>query len=210
MELIIPTKWDDVTIEMYIKLRPVLEVEQDPVTKAINMLTVLTDKKRKDIMNLTIPQYYKVLEKMKFLETEIPTKLNAKRFKVGKENYEFMLDAKEMLFGEYVSIMEIMQKASEDEGIMFDNLHKILTVICRPVEKKWFKWKPVKMDNSLIYKTQDNLLKNMSISLAYPIAFFFYTRYPSLMQTIKTFLVQEAVVKMKEAKTLLVDGDGSA
>ena len=44
MKVTIPTSWNDITLEMYIKLKPILETEQEPVTKVINILCTLTGK----------------------------------------------------------------------------------------------------------------------------------------------------------------------
>jgi hypothetical protein len=97
--------------------------------------------------------------------------------------------------------MEIMQKASENDAILFDNLHKILTVIFRPIDKKYgLLWKSKKMNGKVIRETADNILKNMSIADAYPIAVFFCNRYPDLMQTIKTSLTEEAEKIVTEVK----------
>lgn len=174
MEVTIPTSWNDITIEMYIKLKPVLETEQEPVTKIINTLCILTDKKREDVENITLPDYKLLLKKMSFLNTELPKEIKKKRIKLNNQWYEWKWDAKNMLFGEYISIMEIMQKASENDAILFDNLHKILTVIFRPIDKKYgLLWKSKKMNGKVIRETADNILKNMSIADAYPIAVFF-------------------------------------
>tara|TARA_R100001530_G_scaffold120583_1_gene87880 strand:+ start:307 stop:966 length:660 start_codon:yes stop_codon:yes gene_type:complete len=201
MEVTIPTSWNDITIEMYIKLKPVLETEQEPVTKIINTLCILTDKKREDVENITLPDYKLLLKKMSFLNTELPKEIKKKRIKLNNQWYEWKWDAKNMLFGEYISIMEIMQKASENDAILFDNLHKILTVIFRPIDKKYgLLWKSKKMNGKVIRETADNILKNMSIADAYPIAVFFCNRYPDLMQTIKTSLTEEAEKIVTEVK----------
>ena len=36
MKVTIPTSWNDITIEMYIKLKPVLETEQEQITRVIS------------------------------------------------------------------------------------------------------------------------------------------------------------------------------
>ena len=201
MEVIIPTSWKDITIEMYIKLRPVLAVEQEPITKIINILCVLTGKKREIIKDISLPEYHNLMKKMSFLNTEIPKKLNTKRIKVNEDWYEWKMDAKNMLFGEYISIMEIMQKSTDNDDVIFENLHKLLTVICRPVKRRYrLFWKPIKMDGELIRKTSTNFYKNMSIADAYPVIVFFCNRYPELMKVIKTSLNKKAEGLIKEVK----------
>ena len=201
MEVTIPTSWKDITIEMYIKLRPVLAVEQEPITKIINILCVLTGKKREIIKDISLPEYHNLMKKMSFINKEIPKTLGKKRIKVDDDWYEWKMEAKNMLFGEYISIMEIMQKSADNEDIIFENLHKLLTVICRPVKRRYgLFWKTIKMDGELIRKTSTNFYKNMSIADAYPIAVFFCSRYPELMRVIKTSLNEKAEGLIKEVK----------
>mgnify|MGYP003645482064 CR=1 FL=1 len=201
MKVTIPTSWNDITIEMYIKLKPVLETEQEPITRVINLLCILTGKKREEVQDITLPDYKMLLDKMSFLNTELPKDLRKKRIKLNGQWYEWKLDAKNMLFGEYISVMEIMQKASDNEAVLFNNLHKILTVIFRPVEKKYgMLWKSSKVDGEKIRETSENILKHMSIADAYPIAVFFCNRYPDLMKAIKTSLKEKAEKIVKEVK----------
>jgi len=186
---------------MYIKLKPVLETEQEPITRVINLLCILTGKKREEVQDITLPDYKMLLDKMSFLNTELPKDLRKKRIKLNGQWYEWKLDAKNMLFGEYISVMEIMQKASDNEAVLFNNLHKILTVIFRPVEKKLgVIWKSSKVDGEKIRETSENILKHMSIADAYPIAVFFCSRYPDLMKAIKTSLKEKAEKIVTEVK----------
>jgi len=211
MEITIPTKWEDVTIGNYINLRPVLNSKLNPIERVVNILAVLTGQKRDLIKNISLDQYKSIKKKMSFLETELPNKLTKKRFKIGGQYYEFKLDAKKLLFGEYINNMEILQNAKDDEEAIFNNLHHILTTICRPVKKTLFGWKHIKVDADILRKTADNFLNNMPITIAYPIGVFFYSHSEDLTKAIKTCLIQEAEKMTKEAKQeldLVKDGDG--
>lgn len=211
MEIKIPTSWDDITLGQYIELRPILQTEQEDVTRMINILCVLTGKKREEIKEVTIPDFHKLVKKMSFLNEPLPKELKKKRFLVGGKWYEFKIDAKKMLFGEYISVMEILQQAGDNEDVLFNNLHKILTVICRPVYKTMFGFKTMDIDGEKIRETADNFYKNMPITIAYPIGVFFYLRYPNLTRVIKTSLMEEAKKQIKEVKTdLAKDGVGLA
>ena len=166
MEVTIPTCWDDITLEKYIKLRPVLQTEQTPIQRVINILCVLTGEKREVVKDIKLDDYNKILSKMEFLNTELPKEIKGKRFEVGGKHYEFSFDAKKLLFGEYISAMEMLQDAQTNEEVIFNNLPKILTTICRPVEKKWLGWRDIKLDGELIRETVDNFYKNMPITIA--------------------------------------------
>ena len=146
-----------------------------------------------------------LLKKMEFLNTELPKELRKKRIKLNNQWYEWKLDAKNMLFGEYISVMEIMQKASNNEAVLFNNLHKILTVIFRPIEKRYgMLWRSMQVNGEKIRETSDNILKHMSIADAYPIAVFFCNRYPTLIEIIQTSTVEKAKKTIKEVKKELM------
>ena len=213
MEITIPTSWQDITIGQYIKLRPVLKAELNPIERVINILAVLTNQKKEVIKNIPLSQYKVIKEKMNFLETEIPKQLDKRRFKIGDTFYEFKVDAKKLLFGEYINNMEILQKAANNEEVIYENLHHVLTTICRPVEKKWLRWLEIEVDGELLRKTADNFFNNMPITIAYPIGVFFYNHFQSLTQDIRISLMEKATEMMKEASQemdLVSDGDGGA
>ena len=211
MEITIPTKWSDVTIGNYINLRPVLNSDLQPIERVVNILAVLTGQKRDVIKNISLKQYKSIKKKMSFLETELPKQLKDKRFKIGGQWYEFKVDAKKLLFGEYINSMEILQNSKDDEEAIFNNLHHILTTICRPVKKTIFGWKHIKVDSEILRKTADNFLNNMPMTIAYPIGVFFYTHSEDLTKAIKTCLMEGAEKMTKEAKQeldLANAGDG--
>ena len=211
MEITIPTKWEDVTIGNYINLRPVLNSKLNPIERVVNILAVLTGQKRDVIKNISLKQYKSIKKKMSFLETELPKQLKDKRFKIGGQWYEFKVDAKKLLFGEYINSMEILQNSKDDEEAIFNNLHHILTTICRPVKKTLFGCKHIKVDSEILRKTADNFLNNMPMTIAYPIGVFFYTHSEDLTKAIKTCLMQEAEKMTKEAREeldLVNAGDG--
>ena len=54
MDVTIPTSWKDINIDTYIKLVPVLETEQEDITRVINILCVLTGKKREEIKEIQL------------------------------------------------------------------------------------------------------------------------------------------------------------
>ena len=211
MDITIPTKWEDVTIGNYINLRPVLNSKLNPIERVVNILAVLTGQKRDVIKNISLDQFKSIKKKMSFLETELPNKLKKKRFKIGGQWYEFKVDARKLLFGEYINTMEILQNAKDDQEAIFNNLHHILTTICRPVKKTVFGWKHIKVDSELLRETSDNFLNNMPITIAYPIGVFFYSHSGYLTKIIETSLTDLAKKMTKEAKVeldLLKSGGG--
>ena len=208
MEVTIPTSWEDITLEKYINLRPVLQTEQTDIQRVINILCVLTGEKRQKVMDIKLDDYHKILKKMEFLNTDIPDKLEDKYFEIGGKWYEFKIDAKRLLFGEYIEAMEMLQKAKDNEEIIYSNLPRILTTICRPVKKVKNKFKSIEVNGEIIRETVDNFYKNMPITIAYPIGVFFYRLCPVLTHNTKISLIQKAIKEIKKATAASVKPGG--
>ena len=201
MEITIPTQWSDIMIKDYINLRPVLSEEQgNEATRIINVLCLLSGQKRQEIEQLSIPQYSDLVKKMSFLTEPIPDKVKSNIVKVGKEHYLFSLDPKNILFGEYISVMDILEKAKDNPEVVYNNMHNLLTVICKPIHKTWWGYKMKPITSQVVQDTAQNFYENMPITDAQPIAVFFYRNLPILTKTIKTFMVQMAERETKKAE----------
>ena len=125
MELTIPTSWEDITIGKYMQLRPAITNENNKATRMINILCILSGSKREEVKNISLKNLNTLIDKMSFLNDPLPQELDKKRFLIGGKWYEFKLQANKLLFGEYISIMEILQQAENNEDVLFNNLHKI-------------------------------------------------------------------------------------
>ena len=205
MEVTIPTCWDDITLETYINLRPVLQTEQTPIERVINILCVLTGEKREVIRNMRLDDYKKVSNKMEFLNTKIPSEIKKRRYKIGGQWYKFKTDARKLLFSEYISTMELMQNIGENEEIIYTSLPKLLTIVCRPVKRKFgLFWIDKKVDGEMIRNTVDNFHKNMPITIAYPIGVFFCHHWGNSMKATQISLIQKATKEIKKARKEIV------
>jgi hypothetical protein len=206
MDVTIPTSWKDINIDTYINLVPVLETEQEPITRIINILCVLTGKKREEIRELQLDNYQSLIKKMSFLFAEIPTNLKSKRIKIEGNYYEFKLQAENLLFGEYINAMETLN--SKTENGVIQNLDKILATICRPVERRYGIWRERKMTSKLLQETIKLFRFKMSIADAYPLCVFFCSHSKDLMENIKTSLSLQAKKLKKEANLSMIGGVG--
>ena len=205
MNVTIPTSWKDINIDTYINLVPVLETEQEPIQRVINILCVLTGKKREEIRGIQLKDYHKIIKKMEFLNTEVPTQIKSKRIEIDGNFYEFKLNADNLLFGEYINAMEMLSQ--KNNNAVIENLDKILMSICRPVEKKYGKWVEKKMTNELLKETIKIFRYKMSIADAYPLAVFFCSHSKDLMIDIQTSLMDQAEKMTKEVEMELSQVD---
>ena len=66
MEITVPTSWDDITLQKYINLRPILNTEMSDIQRVINILCVLTGEKKEVIKNVSLDDYHKIKKKLAF------------------------------------------------------------------------------------------------------------------------------------------------
>ena len=82
-------------------------------------------------------------------------------------------------------------------------MHNLLTVICKPIDKKFWGYKVKPITSEVVQETAKNFYENMPITDAQPIAVFFYRNLPILTKTIKTFMEQMAEKEMREGEKML-------
>lgn len=170
----IPTNWNDVTLESYVPYRKTFEeYTEEQVEKMtpeafelarldlrIKRACLLANVEPEEILKLTQEELLKVddLEKI-----PIPTKI-AKSFRINGQTYKPQLDPRKYTGGEYMAVMN----ACKDKGS--DNIHRILFLVCKPVNV----WgKEIKFEAHEI-EARMNDFKKLPVSIAYPIALFFW------------------------------------
>ena len=71
MDITLPTSWNDITLQKYINLRPVINTEMSEIERVINILCVLTGEKKEVIKNISLEQYHKINRKGFYLRHKI-------------------------------------------------------------------------------------------------------------------------------------------
>jgi len=200
----IPKDWSEVTLEMYTKLHPTLTVEGlsdlELVDNKINQISILTGLSLEDSENapLTYMDNIKTL-----LETPLPTKIH-RRFRIGKQNYEFNLDANKLKQGGYVAIMN----AIKDDSIK--NMHMTMFNLAKPIKASFVGWKQFDFEPSEVTERLEEF-KQMPISVAYPIAVFFLNLSRTLTEDLEGYfskLMTSEKKKLEEIKADLLNGAG--
>jgi len=216
MEIKLPKSWDDVTIGMYIELRPVLSAEMNEVERLIYILAVLLKKPTQDVEKIKIAEYHEMRKTLSFLwELPLPTQLQ-KYFTIEGKDYEIVLNANELDAGQYMSVVTKLKDAANDPEVVYNQLHEILASISVPVEKVKKKYKRIAIEPSYYKKVANDFYNYLPMSIAYPIGVFFWNLSDSLTKIIQDSLKSKLKEKMTEAeeiqaevmKDFLKDGDG--
>ena len=217
MEFKLPKSWDDITIGMYIELRPVLKADMNEIERLIYILAVLLKKPTQDIEKIKIKDYHEMKKVLAFLwEMPLPTKLQ-KYFTIEGKDYEIVLNANELDAGQYMSVVTKLKNAENDDDVAYNQLHEILASISVPVEKKRKKWQRIAIEPSYYKKVANDFYNHLPMSIAYPIGVFFWNLSASLTKVIQDSLKSKMNEKLTEAeeiqaevmKDFLNDGDGT-
>ena len=216
MEFKLPKSWNDITIGMYIELRPVLKAEMNEIERLIYILAVLLKKPTQDVEKIKVGDYHKMKKELAFLwELPLPTKLQ-KYFTIEGKDYEIVLNANELDAGQYMSVVTKLKNAEQDEDISYNQLHEILASISVPVEKHRKKWRRTAIEPSYYKKVAQDFYNHLPMSIAYPIGVFFWNLSESLIKVMQDSLKLKMSEKMTEAEEIqaevmmdfLSDGDG--
>jgi hypothetical protein len=216
MEIKLPQSWDDVTVGMYIELRPILHSDKNEIERLIYILAVLLKKPTQDVEKIKIAQYHEMRKTLSFLwELPLPTELQ-KYFTIEGNDYEIVLNANELDAGQYMSVVTKLKNASDDPEIVYNQLHEILASISVPVEKVKKKYKRIAIEPSYYKKVAQDFYHHLPMSIAYPIGVFFWNLSDSLTKIIQDSLKSKLAEKMTEAEEIqaevmrdfLKDGDG--
>lgn len=161
----LPSSWSDIKICQYVKLRPVIIGELNPIERVIFTLAILLDKPTQDVEKLKLTDITKINERLKFLQTTpIQTTIPTEIFLKGNK-YKFITDATELNGGQYMSVTTKLQQAQEDEEYIYNNLHEVLASISEPIGKE--------IDSNYYKETASIFYEHLTVADAYPICFFF-------------------------------------
>jgi len=134
----IPDKWDNITVEQYLKLRDTMDVEVKDTEHALDIgveqVRIVTNNYGLKDTDVYTRDLNKVQE---LVASEMPRKI-IERFELNGQRYKVRLYPDQIPAGDYITIMNLAKKGD-------DYLHQILFTICRPLKKGW-------------YKTEDKLL----------------------------------------------------
>jgi hypothetical protein len=126
----IPKDWNGISIRMYLQFKKVKERKLKEEEFNLEVLSVVCGLEKRMIENMEITSINKVLKSLKFLEKEMPdTKELVKTVEWNGKEYGFIPNLSEITMGEYIDIEEHCKNAE-------DNLHKIMSILYRPIVKK--------------------------------------------------------------------------
>jgi hypothetical protein len=210
----VPKSWDEISIGQYIELKPVLDEEFDnPITELIHLLAVLLKQPLQEVGKLNVGEYIGIRKDLSFLwETELPRQV-VDKFEIKGKWFKVVTNARELNGGQYMSLVTKLKDVNSDPNATINMMHEILTSISVPLEKGKLRWKEIEIEPAYYQETSKLFYNHLPMSVAYPIALFFYNLSSSLMKVIQDYsnkkLTEAEKIKEEVMMDFLKDGDGS-
>ena len=190
----VPTQWNEISLDKYIKAMTVLESTKDEndIDKAIKLLNCLSGVPVKDLYNLEVKSINKLGAYLREFFSSEPNDELKHIIKIDDIEYGFHPKLSDMSLGEFVDLENYNKNTIE-------NLHHILSILYRPVIKKdkdkylIEEYKPSK-ERAELFK------KKLTVDDFNGASVFFYDLERQLMINSQKSLIQKMKKKKKDLK----------
>lgn len=127
VDLIIPNKWEDITIGVYQKYLKIQESKQSDKIKVFKSLSLLCNTEQSIIKKMAYKDMLEIMEIVSVLMDSEPNKLKfKKKFKFDNEEYGFIPNLSKLTTGEYIDLESYCKDPIE-------NLHTIMSILYRKI-----------------------------------------------------------------------------
>lgn len=189
--------YNDVTIGKYQELKSIIESGFDEAETHIKLIAVLNDMDEDEVGNLSLTEFQNLNTNLLFL-TEMPQqKIVATKYKLGKYEFETMMNIQDMTVSQYIDYQTFVKDTDK-------YLVELISIFLIPKGKKY-------NEGYDIIDVQKVIKENLCIVDALSLAGFFLLWYQSLMKATLNSLIrrlkkmkrkmknQEEIQKMEEA-----------
>jgi hypothetical protein len=185
--------WSEVPLEDYYKISEVATNDSlEPIDRNVKILSLLTDTDEDKVWAMDINDAGKEFGKMSWVWSfKFPKSNPGNLIKVGDRTYSFSTDLQEFSIAQYIDFQTLWPGLLEENK--FNNTYtRVLSILLVPEGKDYNTGYNLK-------ETQDYLLKNLSITKANQIYYFFMI---SLQRSIRaTEIIYELLMKILKMRT---------
>jgi hypothetical protein len=183
----IPTEWKDITIEIYQKYFTIVNSGKKEQEKELEIISLLCRLEKDVVKKIGVKQKRELTLKLStFVNKRLPKKLK-KKIKFNGKRYGFIPNLSKISTGEYVDIEEYCKDTN-------NNLHKIMSILYREIDKEKYDLYNVKPYNPDEIKEED--FKKLPMDITLGALDFFLSLGKDLLQDLNSYLMtQEKVMK---------------
>jgi hypothetical protein len=196
LEINVPTKMQDITLEQYQKfLKECTDESLSEEKIAIKMLEIFCGLPVNNTLKLRMSDVFKVCEQINTALNEKPPLIS--RWKFDKLEFGFIPQLDDMTFGEYVDVDTYI--------VDWENMHKAMAVLYRPVLQNYkgsYEIEEYKGD------TYWDLMKQMPLNLVMGCMLFFWNLERDLVKVMRSSLNKKENLTSQEKLTSMLNTVG--
>ena len=162
-EILIPTAWEDVTLNEFIELSKLdIDSFDSHIDYYISMLGIFGNDDLSDILEFVkLTDVADIINQMAFMNTP-PKNLDNKEVTIKGEVFKLIENMNELTVGEYISIETLIEQGKLDS---ISSIPAILSVILKPIGEKF--------DSNLVNARMELFKKELSIEDVLGMSVFF-------------------------------------
>ena len=181
--------WEDITIEIYDKIRALeteIVTQEQALDVNVKLLSILCDVDEETIINLPLTEFTILVGKAEFL-TLMPKYTVEQYYEIGKGRvFEIQMNLREMTTAQFIDFQTFIKDKDK-------NFKHLLACFLLPKGKKYG-------EDYDIIEVAEHLYKNMSIATARSVMFFFTLQYQALQKVMLNYSIREVKKQMKKTK----------
>jgi hypothetical protein len=184
-------KWKAITIRQFQELAQIEKSAADDFDIKVAKVAHLEGKTLADMDQLSIGQLNDLFRKYADLFNDVaPDKTMREWYKDGIK-YKLISDIRDINAGQYNELIHFSKG-----GDIVGNLHRLMATLVMPMERKYFRWVPMKKDHAKV----SELMLDAPFHLCLKSAVFFCKVYRASLKNLTPFLAEQL---MKEGMTRL-------
>lgn len=191
-------KWSDITIKQYQNIIAIANTDLPNFNKEVELVSYLFNIDKALVLKMPIEQFKEYSKQLSFIEEIYDGKMITE-FTIDGVDYVVNWRMENRTAGQFIDLCEL----TKDAGLINDNLHKIMAVICLPKGESY---------DGKIKERADVFLNKLTMDIVYPLAAFFLTIFETSLPIIADYLDKEITRKNKELLRMIKDslsiGDG--
>ena len=201
IELIIPTDWEDISIGMYQDFMELQDKKLPEDEMIVGVVCVLCNVDKEKLVRFKYKDLQDISSTLiKFLNKKPEEKELVKKVDFKGKKYGMIPNLSSISLGEFVDIEGHCKHSHK-------NLHKIMSILYRPIVKEKGSRYSIEDYNPDEYK--DDAFKDFPILVSLSALSFFFRLGKKLPLTLSSYLVREQEKKVQRLRRLVKNGGGT-
>ena len=190
MTINLPKDWSEVTLEQYMSLHDLNEMEGSDEERVIAVISVLSGTSIEDLRDVFFGDIRRMMRQLDFLKTP-PTGKIKKYFPLTWNGYRVANDAKRLTAGQYIDLNYFLSNMKAPK-----NFPDIMAVLMQPTRFGF-----VRKKKPLEHGEIREAAKQLPMTIVKPLTDFFLQAYEDLEKTTLDYSLKMMKEKMKEMQS---------